>query len=220
MESWEVPKFVVQKDRMSEDLPFGSRGGLSIPYNFVSDGEYLIRVRLKRQYQDYLEGMGWKQQVEIRLDGKLVKRFSVGGEGKGRAAAASYAGDGEVDFAGDPGVGNLHAVDRRRGNRSAAFRAGRAARGRRVVRARGFEPEDYRSLFNWVVWFSNDQIYMDYASVGTVQICGPYELKGPPKDTPSRRAIFTCYPTQVAQERDCANTILSQLAVSWRTGVR
>jgi hypothetical protein len=57
---------------------------------------------LKRQYQDYLQGMGWKQQLEIRLDGKLLKRFPVGGEAKGRPAAASYAGDGEVDFAGDP----------------------------------------------------------------------------------------------------------------------
>ncbi len=86
---------------MSEDLPFGSRGGLAIPYNFPVDGQYLIRIRLQRQYQDYLKGMGWPQQVEIRLDGKLLKRFSVGGDAKGRPAAASYAGDGEIDFAGD-----------------------------------------------------------------------------------------------------------------------
>ena len=37
-----------------------------------TDGEYLIKVHLQRQYQDYLKGMGWKQKLEIRLDGKLL----------------------------------------------------------------------------------------------------------------------------------------------------
>ena len=69
---------------------------------FPVDGEYLIKVRLQRQYQDYLKGMGWPQQLDVRLDGKLLKRFTVGGAGKGRPAAASYAGDGEPGFAGDP----------------------------------------------------------------------------------------------------------------------
>jgi hypothetical protein len=59
---------------------------------------------------------------------------------------------------------------------------------------------------------SNDQVYMDFANVAAVFIGGPYEVKGPPKDTPSRRAIFTCTPTQVSQEKDCANTILSRIA--------
>ena len=47
-------------------------------------------------------GMGWPQQLDVRLDGKLLKRFTVGGGAKGRPAAASYAGDGEPGFAGDP----------------------------------------------------------------------------------------------------------------------
>ena len=102
MERFEIPLHVLQRDRMSEELPFGSRGGMAVNYTFPVDAEYLLRIRLQRQYQDYLKGMGWHQQVEIRLDGKLLKRFPVGGEGKGRPAAASYAGDGEIDFAGAP----------------------------------------------------------------------------------------------------------------------
>src|ERR1035438_6176695 len=73
MERFEIPLHVLQDDRQSEDLPFGSRGGMAIHYEFPVDGEYLIRVRLQRQYQDYLKGMGWPQQMEIRLDGKLLK---------------------------------------------------------------------------------------------------------------------------------------------------
>lgn len=211
MERFEIPKFVVQKDRMSEDLPFGSRGGLAIPYIFPVDGEYIVRVRLKRQYQDYLQGMGWKQQLEIRLDGKLLKRFSVGGEGKGRAAAASYAGDGEVDFAGDPEWETYMQLTGDAGLEvRVPVQAGPRTVGVSFVRDM-FEPEGLPQEVQLGRVVSNDQIYMENASVGSVQIGGPYDPKGA-KDTPSRRAIFTCYPTQVSQERDCAATILSRLA--------
>jgi hypothetical protein len=59
---------------------------------------------------------------------------------------------------------------------------------------------------------SNDQVYMDYANVGSVQIGGPYDVKGPAKDTASRKAIFTCYPKKAAEENDCAATILGRMA--------
>ena len=98
----QVPLHVVQDDRQSEDLPFGSRGGIAIRHDFPVEGEYLIKVRLRRQYQDYIMGMGWPQQLDVRLDGALLKRFTVGGGAQGRPAAASYAGDGEPGFAGDP----------------------------------------------------------------------------------------------------------------------
>lgn len=211
MERFEIPKFVVQKDRMSEDLPFGSRGGLAIPYIFPVDGEYVVRVRLKRQYQDYLQGMGWKQQLEIRLDGKLMKRFPVGGEGKGRAAAASYAGDGEVDFAGDPEWETYMQLTGDAGLEvRVPVQAGSRSVGVSFVRDM-WEPEGLPQEVQLGRVVSNDQIYMENASVGSVQIGGPYDPHGA-KDTTSRKAIFTCYPTQVSQERDCATTILSRMA--------
>jgi mono/diheme cytochrome c family protein len=101
VDRFEIPLHVLQEDRQNEDLPFGSRGGIAIHYNFAANGEYLVKVRLQRQYQDYIKGMGWPQQLDVRLDGKLIKRFTVGGGAKGRPAATSYAGDGEPGFAGD-----------------------------------------------------------------------------------------------------------------------
>src|SRR5207244_5060850 len=101
VDRFEIPLHVLQEDRQSEDLPLGSRGGIAVNYNFPVNGEYMIRIRLQRQYQDYIKGMGWPQQLDVRLDGRLIKRFTVGGEAKGRPAAASYAGDGEPGFAGD-----------------------------------------------------------------------------------------------------------------------
>ncbi|MEO8096928.1 MAG: DUF1592 domain-containing protein [Acidobacteriota bacterium] len=212
MEKFDIPLHVLQTDRMSEDLPFGSRGGLAIPYNFPVNAEYLIKIRLQRQYQDYLKGIGWPQQVEIRLDGKLLKRFPVGGQGKGRPAAASYAGDGEVGFAGDPEWETYMQVTGDAGLEvRLPINAGPHNVGVTFVREH-FEPEGLPQPTQLGRVIANDQVYMEYASVGSVQIGGPYEVKGTPKDTPSRRAVFVCNPTQASQERDCATTILSRIA--------
>ena len=51
LDTFLIPLHVLQEDRQSEDLPLGSRGGIAIHYNFPVDGEYLIQVRLQRQYQ-------------------------------------------------------------------------------------------------------------------------------------------------------------------------
>src|SRR5437773_6527400 len=53
MDRFEIPLHVLQDERQSEDLPFGSRGGIAVKYDFPIDGEYLIKVRLQRQSQDY-----------------------------------------------------------------------------------------------------------------------------------------------------------------------
>jgi len=94
VETFQVPLHVVQDDRQSEDLPFGSRCGLAIRYHFPAAGEYRFKIRLRRQYQDYIMGMGWPQRIDLRLDGKLVKRFTIGGEAKGKPSPASFAGAG------------------------------------------------------------------------------------------------------------------------------
>jgi hypothetical protein len=59
---------------------------------------------------------------------------------------------------------------------------------------------------------TNDQVYMDFANVHSVQIGGPYQSAGAAKDTPSRRAVFVCEPKVAAEERACATNILSRMA--------
>jgi hypothetical protein len=60
---------------------------------------------------------------------------------------------------------------------------------------------------------ANDQVYMDNANVGSVQIGGPYEVKGPATNTASRHAIYVCQPPKATSEqRSCAATILSRMA--------
>jgi hypothetical protein len=210
--TFEIPLHVVQDDRQSEDLPLGSRGGMAVNYTFPVDGEYSVKVRLQRQYQDYLKGMGWPQQLDIRLDGKLLKRFSVGGKATGRPAAASFAGDGEPGFAGDDSWEKYMQVG---GDAGLEVRlpvtAGPHIVGVSFVREL-WEPEGLPQPLQRGRVITNDQVYMDYANVGSFQIGGPYQNSGPAKDSPSRRAIFVCQPKQVTEERSCATKIISKMA--------
>ncbi|MEQ1728773.1 MAG: DUF1592 domain-containing protein [Vicinamibacterales bacterium] len=208
----EVPLHIIQDDRQSEELPLGSRGGLAVHYNAPVDGEYVVKVKLRRQYQDYLMGMGWEQRLDVRLDGKLVKRFNVGGKAEGRAAAASYAGDGEPGFAGDPSWeeymqtgGDAHLEVR------VPMKAGPRILGVSFVREL-WEPEGLPQPLQRGRVLTNDQLYMDNAAVGAVQIGGPYQAAGPAVDTPSRRAVFVCQPQAVAEEPACAVKILTRMA--------
>src|SRR5579864_2122632 len=213
LERFEVPLHVLQGDQQSEDLPFGSRGGIAIRHDFPVDGEYLIRVRLQRQYQDYIKGMGWPQQLDVRLDGKLLKRFTVGGSAQGRPAASSYAGDGEPGFAGAPEWEKYMQITGDAGLEvRVPVKAGPRVVGVSFVREL-WEPEGLPQPLQRGRVITDDEVYMDYANVGSVQIGGPYETAGLAKDTPSRRAIFVCQPgPSAAEERACATKILSKMS--------
>ena len=212
-ETFEIPLHVVQDGRQDEALPLGSRGGLAIPYQFPVDGEYLIKVRLRRQYQAYVMGMGWPQQIDVRLDGRLIERFIVGGDAPGRPAASSYAGDGEPGFA---GAEEWEAYMQLTGDAGLEVRvpveAGRHVVGVSFVREL-WEPEGLPQPLQRGRVLTNDQIYMGYAAVAAVEIGGPYEAPGSVADTPSRHAIFSCRPRSAADDdRSCAREILSSFA--------
>jgi Protein of unknown function (DUF1592)/Protein of unknown function (DUF1588)/Protein of unknown function (DUF1585)/Protein of unknown function (DUF1587)/Protein of unknown function (DUF1595)/Planctomycete cytochrome C len=211
LETFEIPLHIVQDDQQDEDLPFGSRGGIAVRYVFPVDGEYLIKVRLRRQYQDYLMGMGWPQRLDVRLDGKLVKRFVVGGKAPGTPAASSYAGDGEPGFAGAPAWETYMQLT---GDAGLEVRipvsAGPRVVGVSFVREL-WEPEGLPQPLQRGRVLTNDQIYMGNAAVGSVQIGGPYRVDGVASNTPSRRRIFVCEPKSPA-DTACASRILSRMA--------
>ena len=211
-DTFEISIHIVQDTRQGDDLPLGSRGGVAIPYQFPVDGVYRVKVLLRRQYQDYLMGMGWPQWLDVRVDGRLVKRFTVGGNVPGRPVAASYAGDGEPGFAGAveweefmqrTGDANLE-VD-------VPVEAGPHVVGVSFVRQL-WEPEGLPQPLQRGRVLTNDQIYMGYAAVRSVEIGGPYLVADTVTETPSRRAIFICEPSGVDEERACATEILSSIA--------
>src|ERR1700738_2294053 len=83
-----------------------------------------------------------------------------------------------------------------------------------------WEPEGLPQPLQRARVIADDDVYMDYANVYTVQIGGPYQAAETPADTPSRRAIFVCQPRAVAEEQACATKILSRMArVAYRRPV-
>jgi hypothetical protein len=204
--TFRIPTAMVQDDRTSEALPFGSRGGLSIPYHFPLDGEYRIAVRLKRQLYQYLIGMGEPHLIDIRIDGALAKRFTIGGEGKGMTAPESFAGNTQ----GEPGWEvYMHTADDALTVR-VPVTAGAHRIGVSFVR-QFWEPEGVLQPPQRGFARTTNELYFGDPAVDMVTIAGPYSGR-PATDTPSRRKVFTCRPRTPADEDGCARTIVSTLA--------
>ena len=219
-ETFDVPLLLLQDERQSEDLPLGSRGGVAVPYHFPVDGDYLIKIELRANWQDYILGMGSTHQLDVRIDGELVKRFTVGGEDRGRPAPVTFT----IAERGDPEwEAYLQTADERLEVR-VPVEAGPRTVGVSFVR-NVWEPEGILKPRQAGEVLSNDEAYHGNAAVSAVAIGGPYTVTGP-GDTPSRRTIFTCRPepaaasgaaaapgtATTAEERACATEIVSRLA--------
>ena len=90
--SYAVPMNTAQNDRMSEDLPFGSRAGLSFSHPFPLDGEYTIAIRLTKSVYKYIVNLDYAHELDVRVDGIRVGRFEIGGNVPGNAAPITYSG--------------------------------------------------------------------------------------------------------------------------------
>jgi mono/diheme cytochrome c family protein len=83
VETYHVSRLLTQDDRMGEDVPFGSRGGISIRHHFPLDAEYVLRIRMQGGAR---RKMG--EQLEVRVDGERVTRFTTGGQRADQSAPA------------------------------------------------------------------------------------------------------------------------------------
>ncbi len=197
---------LTQADRRNEDLPLGSRGGLSATHHFPADGNYIFRVGLTTNWQDYVRGMGRRNVLDLRIDGRLVRRFTVGGEAPGTPAPTTWspaeAGDPEWERYVRESAAHLEV--------RVPVEAGPHVVGVSFVRNR-WEPEGPLQPVMKGAVLSNDEKYHGNAEVQALTIEGPYE-GAVAEDTPSRRRVFVCRPATVPEEAACAERILSRLA--------
>jgi mono/diheme cytochrome c family protein len=215
-EIYSVPLLRHQNDRMSEDLPFGSRGGTAIRHYFPADGEYAIKIRLLRTYVDCIKGLDQPHELEVRLDGARIGRFTVGGEKRGKSAPASFCGnlfgDPEWEF-------YVHEADAGLELRFAA-KAGRHVVGVSFVREQ-WEPDGVLQPGLPTFSFAVDEAGGGLPSVDQVIISGPFGSGGGRERV--RGGIFTCEPANRApnggregssSELTCARQVLTALARS------
>jgi len=207
--TYEVPLFMSQDWRQNEDMPFGSRGGLAVSHHFPVDGEYQFRVLLERNYQDYIKGLGWPQQLEVRIDGRLIERFTVGGEAPGTPAPLGFSGTGE------PGSIDWEQYMLVEADQHLQFTAGVQAGPRLVTVSfvrQTLEPEGVPQPAQGGRLNANDEVYLSHQKVYSLQIGGPYSTDTGLNASPSRQHIFSCTPAQVSEELVCASNILARLA--------
>ena len=88
-----VSPLLAQDGRMSEDLPFGSRGGAAVRHHFPRDGDYELRIELRGN-----RGRNEPQEIDVRLDGERIALLRAGRwpEGAPAEAPAAAAGGDEL----------------------------------------------------------------------------------------------------------------------------
>ena len=208
IETFNVPIRLEQDDLQSEDLPFGSRGGLAVRYTFPVDGEYLIKVRLQTNYVSHVRGLDIEHELEIRLDGKRVGHFTFGGDAPGIPAPTSYAGNVRGDLEWEEYM--LHADDGLEVR--LPVDAGPHVVGVTFPREL-WEPDGVLQPRQVGFALAVNEMPDSNPAVATVEIAGPYDIEGP-GDTPSRRRVFSCRPADSSPEAGvtCAREILTGLA--------
>ncbi len=203
-DTFAVSKYLKQDERLSEDLPFGSRGGLAVQYYFPVDGDYIVKVYLLRTYTNRIRGLLEPHQLDIRLDGARIGQFTIGRQLDESADADELADDRD-------------ARQRRREREDVDGQEVRfyAKAGPGVLAVtfvgQGSVPEfSLRPQYAVASYeYAGDGTIPP--GIGSIEIRGPYDVEGR-GDTPSRQRIFVCRPTRISDEELCAERILSTLA--------
>ena len=193
-----------QEARMSEDVPFGTHGGMAIRHTFPLDGEYAFAIRMRKNGTvSTIDGIDEdEQQIELRVDHALVKQFRIGGRLKGPDPGVLIAVP-EDDIEGQ----KVHEY-RVSADKVLEFRMPVKA-GTRIVSVAFTDarpmPEELSGRRIGSIFSSNQ------AGIDMVFISGPFDGKTP-EETPSRRRIFICRPTSPRDGESCARKIFSTLA--------
>jgi hypothetical protein len=165
-----------------EDLPLGTRGGVSIQYQFPLDAEYVFKV-------EPLGGGIDSHQLEVAIDGARVRVFELNPR-SGLGVGQGYDSEGDAFEVRVPVKAGPHAVAVTFVRKSAALVES--------VRDPFFAPHA-------------EGAPRTQPAVGSVTITGPFNGSGA-SQTPSRERIFVCHPAGANAESACARQVLSTLA--------
>jgi hypothetical protein len=188
-----------QEERVSEDLPLGSRGGMAIRHYFPLDGEYVIKLLMRRDRAGSILGIARPQQINVYLDDARIKQFTIGGE----MSKSELTGRRDFQYSQTADEKLEVRVPVQAGMRL----VGISFLTETTRKGEGLRPPARREVS------SIQNIFTDRVSrgLGLVTIDGPYHVKGS-GDTPSRRKLFVCRPSSSRDEEACAQKILSNLA--------
>ena len=208
IKTYTLSPFLMQNERMNEDLPFGSRGGIAVRHYFPLDGEYVVTVYLQRNRNQFVVGIAEPHQVDLRLDGERIRLVTVGGEHVGLAEGMGYGIRPTFE----------QAQYERKADEDLQVRV-QVKAGSRLIQV-AFVKENWGAEGAFPPFsqasYSAARVLADYEraltdpAVSRVSITGPFDATRP-GDTPSRNKIFVCSPTGMVDRESCARKILSTL---------
>ena len=174
--------YLRQVDRLGEDFPLGSKGGVAARHYFPVDGEYVLKIRLQRAWDSVIRGLNVPNQFEIRMDGARMWQTTLGG---GKAPTKTFLYDGDEGLQVRlPVKAGLHTVMAT------------------MLKTDDAEPEgpgpDRLPLFSRASDNATSPI-----GIAALLIGGPYGGQVP-GDSPSRQLVFVCHPASTADELPCA----------------
>ncbi len=174
---------IPRNERISDDLPFDSAGGLAIAYTFPVDGEYVFKIKLPSPPAGADGVQAPSPILELRVPVKAGVR-NVG-----------------VTFMRSSAVPEILPAF---GNGRGGGRGGRGAAPTPATAHLDLRLDGERLKLYDVPEGGNGPTFNE------LSIAGPYNVVGS-GDTPSREKIFVCKPASAKDEDACAHKILANL---------
>jgi mono/diheme cytochrome c family protein len=193
-ETFFVPSDRNQGNRFSEELPWGSRGGLAIHYYFPVDGEYQLQLRLNESGAGGgIMGLTAEpQQLDVSLDRARVWTSIVGGP----------------DAVKDRGPDRTDKI-----LQGLQFRVP-VKSGSHLIQAYFVQKTSavLEDLFDPSLRRDPYRAGNGEPGISSLTITAPEAADARVTDSPSRRRLFICRPASAAAEAPCAGKIIAALA--------
>ena len=173
-------------ERLGEEFPLGTRGGIVARHYFPVDGDYVFRIRLQRTIDGDIHGLHVPSDIDVRVDGVRVAQFKAGG------GAVAPADKDELETR----------IPIKAGLRQVVVTILKSD----VVRPEGLGPARIPIWSEMYGEDANAQLIVSLLLIG-----GPYNGTVP-QDSPSRQRIFVCTPRTPNEETPCATKIIATLA--------
>ncbi len=187
-QTYQITK-VVNQMRHVDGAPFGTRGGISVIYNFPADGEYVFKTLFYHDIDGPFWGknLGKGQQLEISINGERVALMTL-----------------------DP---NMMPTDTRQ-TAPIKVKAGPQRVSAAFLTKFDGPIEDFTSPVENVLI---DTTHADIPGLTSLPHLREFSIIGPSNvtgvsETPSRRAILACHPAKQSDEIPCAKKIIAKLA--------
>src|SRR5262245_48786472 len=195
-----------QNERLGEEFPLGSRGGIVARHYFPVDGEYVFKVRMDRTDTGLIRGLSAPNDIEIRVDGARVGQLTIGGTPELTGSNTNSIENPDYAASRNPLMTADSGLDVR-----APVKAGMRRVIATLLKTDNLETEGL-ALNSTPIWSREHTTKADNpAMISSLLIGGPYGARVS-QTSPGRQRIYVCQPASSGEETACATKILSTLA--------